>query len=114
MPSDVDAPRPQMRSLRGGEIAAFVISSIVLLFASFVASTLGGFLGYAGTVTTLSGTAFNTVMTLAVAGPWLMAVVLIVWGMARLAQRRRAWPFPLIGVPMLWAFFYGCAFVLGS
>ncbi len=93
----------------------FVICAIVPVAAAVPMTILGGFLGYAGLVTTQSEGVFMLFLTIAYAGPTVLAFVSILWGLHRLVTNRSA-PFaiPLLGAVAMPVLYYVCGAILAA
>ncbi len=98
-----------------GRVIAFVVCAIVPLVVAVPMTILGRFLGYAGLVTTQSDGVFMLFLSIASAGPSVLALVSIVWGAQRLISERAA-PFaiPLLGALAMPVLYFFCAMVLAS
>lgn len=96
-------------------VVLFVICAIVPVAAAAPMTILGGFLGYAGLVTTQSEGVFMLFLTIAYAGPTVLALVSILWGLHRLVTNRSA-PFaiPLLGAVVMPVLYYVCAVILAA
>ena len=99
-------PSGQTRTpLPVGDTVGFVVTALVAAIAAFVASFLGRFLSFGATGTTLGTGAVNAVMSLAVAGPFVL------W---RLSRRTISWPLPLAAVVLMVVNYVVCAALIGS
>lgn len=97
-----------------GATTALVFAGIALAVAAVIASVMGRFLSYGGLETTKSAAAFNALMGLAVFGPFMIATVCIVWGIALLNKKRHgAWTAG-VGIVAIVANFYVVAAAIGS
>ncbi|MDJ0338626.1 hypothetical protein [Cryobacterium sp. PH31-O1] len=100
----------------GGEIAAFVILGLLLGFATVYASFIGRFLSFGWLADSNHPTdgQVAATMNLAVGGPWVIAAVVLLWGLLRLVNGKVSWPLPLIGGVLLIVNFYVCAGVVAA
>lgn len=106
-----DTARPKLPT---SEYVTFGLLSAALLVAAFVASFLGRFLSYAGTVTTRTEGAFNAGMGFAVGGPFVVFAAVLLIGWLLYSRSRRAWYVPLAGGVALIVNFNAFAAFLGS
>lgn len=98
---NVSEPTRQQQKLPASELILSVLGSIALIAAAIFASFLGRFLSYGGLETTLSAAAFNALMFLAVYGPFLITVSLLLWALYRLGTGRRASWITALGIVAL-------------
>lgn len=101
----------------GWDVAAFVVLGLLLGCVTIFASFFGSLLGFEGVgnsnssdpaPSTLSSVQAGAIMLLAVGGPWVIAVVVLLWGVVRLVSGKVSWPFPLAGFVLLFFNFFVC------
>ncbi len=92
----------------------FGLLSVALFIGAVIASALGRFLSYAGTVTTRSEGAFNSGMGFAVGGPFVIFAIVLLAGWVLYTLGRRAWYVPLVGAVALIVNFNAVAAFLAS
>ena len=108
-------PSGQTRTpLPVGDTVGFVVTALVAAIAAFVASFLGRFLSFGATGTTLGTGAVNAVMSLAVAGPFVLLVAAVGLGLWRLSRRTISWPLPLAAVVLMVVNYLVCAALIGG
>lgn len=103
--------RGHPRQNRGLDVALYVLGSLGVLLSAWVVGFLGGFLSYAGS-DGRHRPLFGAIMTTAVAGPYVLAIIAILIGGYRLGKQKVGSVYPLLGIPATWLLFWICAMAM--